>query len=69
MTAPQLRDLLRWAIRYVDIQNKVTRQVCTNPTTKRIHSRKIALDVAKTDMWLVKARRGLAKPKAARKPK
>lgn len=69
MTAPQLKVLLRWAIRYMDRENQINRRVYTNPRTGGIEPRSVALAVAKTDMWLSRARKAVARPRAARKAK
>lgn len=67
VTVPQLKQLLKWAIRYIDRENTVTRGCFVNPRTRRIEPRCVALEVAKTDMWLSKARKAMAKSQRAGK--
>lgn len=64
MTAPQLKALLRWAIRYVQRENDWHRKrlPCTRAAVTSVQ-------IGKADMWLAKSKRAVAKPKAARKPK
>lgn len=59
MTKKQLQHLLRWAIRYVQESNQSTREVHMHPVSKRIQPSSVALEVAKTDVWLAKARSGV----------
>ncbi len=65
MTAPQLKAMLRWAIRYIGKQNTLLRLSYTG----RIDSPAVRLKVAKTEIWLSKARKAVARPKAVRKGK
>ncbi len=64
MTNAQLQHLLKWPIRYVAIHNAATRKAFTNPRTRRIEPRSIALEVAKAEQWLAKAKRAVIKRKA-----
>lgn len=69
MTAPQLKAMLRWAIRYINLDNAVTASSFRNQRTRRIEPAAVRLTVAKTDQWLAKARKAVARPKPARKAK
>jgi hypothetical protein len=67
MTNAQLKDLLRWAVRYVGRENRMLRDCHMNPRTRRIEPSSAALEVAKADMWLAKARKATARRKAVKR--
>lgn len=69
MTNAQLKQLLRLAVRYIRVQNDIARSMLPSANLSAKDRRVIAMDVAKTDIWLSKSRMGLARTKAPRKPK
>lgn len=69
MTNSQLKQLLRWAVRYIRVNNAVARSMLPGANLCPKHRRVIALDVAKADIWLSKAGKAVARPKTPRKPK
>lgn len=63
MTTKQLQCLLRGAIQRIQLTNNGMRERISDPWLAREDKRRISMHVAKTDMWLAKARRAVAKPR------
>lgn len=69
MTNKQLQQLLRDGIRQVSQQLSDLRGCYQDRATKRIAPRSMAFKIARTEMWLARARKAVAGPKAARRKK